>query len=144
LRNLVHLDLSYNYIHEIGDEIGSLVNLQTLNATFSYVNSISPSIARLARLRTLALSYNYNMRLPAALAELTELETVNLEGSFFPCVPDAVRAMSLLANQTYFDYTRACEAVPQPIGYSQTRNDACLWNGYYGFWYKAACDGTLE
>jgi hypothetical protein len=144
LRNLVHLDLSYNYLYDIGDDIGGLKSLQTLLASFSLVQSVSPSINRLSRLRALDLSNSYSLRLPATLAELNELESVQLEGSSFQCVPDAVRAMPLFANQTYFDETPACEAVPRPISYSQTRNDACLWNAYYGFWYKAACDGTLR
>jgi hypothetical protein len=146
LHNLVHLDLSHNYLFEIGDEVGDLVNLQALLAPFSYVNSVSPRINRLTHLRHLDLRGSYWLRLPAALAELQQLESVQLqelEYSFFPCVPDAVRAMPLLANQSYFNNTPACEAVPRPIGYSQTRNAACLWDAYYGFWYKAACDGTL-
>jgi hypothetical protein len=147
LRNLVHLALSYTYLYEIGDEIGDLIKLQTLLAPYSYVNSISPRINRLTNLRHLDLRGSYWLRLPAAFAELTLLESVQLqelEYSYFPCVPDAVRAMPIFANQSYFDDTPACEAVPRPIGYSQARNDACLWNGYYGFWYKAACDGTLR
>jgi hypothetical protein len=143
LRNLAHLDVSFSDIYEIGDKIGGLINLQTLVAPFSNVQSVSPSINRLTHLRVLDLRYSYWLRLPATLAGLGELESVQLEGSYFQCVPDAVRAMPIFANQSYFDYTPACEAVPRPIGYSQARNDACLWNGYYGFWYKAACDGTL-
>jgi Leucine-rich repeat (LRR) protein len=143
LRNLEHLDVSYNNIYEIGDEIGGLVKLQTLIAPFSFVQSVSPRINRLTHLHHLDLRDSYYLRLPATLAELNELESVQLEGSYYPCVPDAVRAMPVMANTHYFDYTLSCAAVPQPIGYAQTRNDACLWDAYYGFWYKAACDGTF-
>ena len=70
-------------------------------------------------------------------------QMVNLETLDDPGEADAVRAMPILADKHYFDYTPACEAIPRPIGYSQTRNDACLWDAYYGFWYKADCIGEL-
>jgi Leucine-rich repeat (LRR) protein len=141
LRNLVYLDIAHNYIYEIGDEIGDLVNLENFIAPFSNVYNLSPRINRLTHLRHLDLRYSYYLRLPATLAELNELESVELEGSYYPCVPDAVRAMPVMADAHYFDNTPSCAAVPQPIGYAQTRNEACLWDAYYGFWYKAACDG---
>jgi hypothetical protein len=143
LRNLMHLDVSFSSIPGIWDEIGQLQKLETIVALYGQVYEVFPSIIRATRLRILDLRANYPLRLPASLAEMTGLESVLLEGSSFPCVPDAVRAMSILANQHYFDYTPSCEAIPQPIGYAQKRNEACLWDAYYGFWYKAACDGTL-
>jgi Leucine-rich repeat (LRR) protein len=141
LRNLVSLDLSFNYLSEIGDEIGLLPKLESFTAIFTYAESLSSAIARLARLRVIDMSYSHYLRLPASLAQLTQLEVLNFRDSSFPCVPDVVRAMPILADTHYFDYVYACKAIPRPIGYSQTRNDACLWDAYYGFWYKAACDG---
>jgi hypothetical protein len=141
LRNLVFLDLSCNFLTVIGDEIGQLPKLESFTAIFTYAESLSPAIARLTRLRVLDMRISSYLRLPASLAQLTQLEVVDFLESRFQCVPDAVRAMPLLVNTHLFDYVRSCEAIPRPIGYSQTRNDACLWDAYYGFWYKAACDG---
>jgi hypothetical protein len=144
LRNLVYLDVSYNYLYHIGDELGELVKLETFVAQYSSTNTLSAKINRLTNLRVLDLrSSSYSLRLPATLAELTQLESVLLDFNVFTCVPNAVRNMPLLADTHYFDSVFSCEEIPRPIGYSQKRNDACLWDAYYGFWYKAACDGTL-
>jgi hypothetical protein len=144
LHSLVYLNLSDNDITEIGDKISELKNLETLIVTESHVTTVSAAIGRLTHMHTLDLRGNPLLRLPASLASLTRLQVLSIQDSNFECVPDAVRAMPLLADAHYFDNTPSCEAAlwaeaQRLLCYSLMRSDACLRSEETGLWYKIAC-----
>ncbi len=103
--SLVVLEISYNHIHEIPQQIGQLVLLKELRASFNKISSLPDSIGRLKRLRVLRLTSNRITKIPAEIGKLEQLEELSLNENLLESIPNslalcpALRTLKLQNNR---------------------------------------------
>jgi hypothetical protein len=145
LRNLRDLSIANAYLWgAIPEEITTLGQLVQLDLSDNY-NSDGPAfLGRLTSLQSLRLNNNYIGSIPSTWGHLVNLRTLELFGNQFNCLPELVRALPNIDNSWQLMRYPACPAVPLPLSFNQARNTACLWDPYYEFWYRAACDAQAD
>lgn len=87
MKNIEHLDLSFNEFTEIPEEISQLQKLMFLRIGHGYVRKIPRSIGNLKHLVELNLLYNFVEEIPTEVAELPSLTILNLCGNALKTVP---------------------------------------------------------
>lgn len=102
LPNLKKLDLSYNKIVEIPDEIDNLISLKKLSLEFNSISSISPNIGKLCNLKSLILFANYITSLPSELKNL-KLKNLYINFNELTCVcnriPTSLKYLDVSNNE---------------------------------------------
>lgn len=95
---LVVLDISYNHIHEIPQQIGQLVLLKELRCSFNKITTIPSTLGRLKRLRILKLNANRLIKVPAELGKLEQLEELNLNENILESIPNTLALCPVLRS----------------------------------------------
>lgn len=95
---LVVLDISYNHIHDIPQQIGQLVLLKELRCSFNKISSIPDTIGRLKRLRILLLNANRLIKIPSELGKLEQLEELNLNENLLEQLPNTLALCPVLRS----------------------------------------------
>jgi hypothetical protein len=171
LTQLTVLDLSFNPLNgEWPTPVFQLSNLRNLSVSACQLwRPIPEEITKLKDLVRLDLSDNNNFHSPAFLARLIHLQYLNvagtgiyeipsewgdlvdvktlaLHGNKIRCLPQSVRLLPDLIPWVA-DQVRGypvCSEAPLPLSFNLARNTACLWDPYYEFWYRAACDAQAD
>ena len=79
------MDLKYNHITELPDDIGDLTELEELDLYENRLRSLSPRIGRLHSLRRLDLAWNRLTSLPIELGNLADnLQVIHIKGNRIP------------------------------------------------------------
>ncbi len=102
LTKLIELDLDYNFLTEIPDEIGQLTNLRILTLKSNNIKYSLPStVGNLDSLRWLSLSKNnFGSPLPSSIGDLTKLFRLDLfKSGFTGPIP---KEIGHLSNLCYF------------------------------------------
>ena len=95
-KQLTVLDLSFNQLQTLPDEIGTLKMLTILNCACNVLESIPPAIGRLRRLQRLKLNGNRLKILPDEIGDCHRLSVICLSENQMNRLPDSVnRCMSL-------------------------------------------------
>lgn len=87
LKTLKHLDIGYNWITELPDEIEKLQSLETLSIHESRLQKLPEAIGRLKNLKILDVQGNYLETLPLSLLDSDLLETVYLSAYKYHDLP---------------------------------------------------------
>ena len=96
---LITLDISFNEIKIIPDEIKNLKNLENLFAQNNKIEFISPEISNLKNLEVLNLSCNNIKSLPFEFCELKKLKSINLGENklkYFPIILGEIKTIEYL------------------------------------------------
>ncbi|MDR0373114.1 MAG: leucine-rich repeat domain-containing protein [Nitrososphaerota archaeon] len=93
---LKYLDLSYNNLENLPNELQKLTNLQTLNIAGNRLGSLPDWIQKLTNLQTLNTSYNNLGALPDWIQKLTNLQTLNIDGNNLGALPDGIQKLTNL------------------------------------------------
>jgi Leucine-rich repeat (LRR) protein len=89
-RSIIHLDLSFNCLVELPDEIGTLCNLQSINVSCNKLQSIPHSIGRLRRLTSLKAEGNKLNNLPEELGSCISLKSIHLAENQINNLPESL------------------------------------------------------
>lgn len=108
------IDLSYNRLQELGDNIASCAILKILKLNDNKLKVISSKIGQLEKLEILHLERNLLEHLPNELSELNNLKVLNLYQNKFKVFPKQVlslRSLEMLdLSQNQIDF------IPDEIG----------------------------
>ncbi|MFO7795703.1 MAG: leucine-rich repeat domain-containing protein [Promethearchaeati archaeon] len=74
IKNLLSLNLSYNYINEIPDWIGELYSLKSLDLSYNELNSLPKSISNLINLESLNIEHNKLREIPDEIYNMKSLK----------------------------------------------------------------------
>lgn len=108
------LDLSFNRLQILNENISSFKNLKTLNLSHNKLKIISNSIGQLVKLETLNLENNLLESLPNEVVRLENLKTFNLSSNMFKRLP--VQALSF-KNIELLDLSKnEIELIPDEVG----------------------------
>ncbi|GFH46030.1 hypothetical protein CTEN210_02504 [Chaetoceros tenuissimus] len=86
-RNLCFLNLQYNLLEEVPQEIGALYNLQTLNVSHNKIRTLPNEFCLMTSLLKLDFSYNLLHELPQNFGALQELTTLNCRSNSLSGLP---------------------------------------------------------
>jgi Leucine-rich repeat (LRR) protein len=114
LLNLQKLDLEFNIISEISEEMGSLTNLKKLNLNANQLGSIPPVIERLINLKDLNLARCQVSELSERACNLTNLKNLSLEHNAIRAIPSEIRRYVYL-KQLYL-HNNKITCIPPEIG----------------------------
>jgi hypothetical protein len=146
LHNLRNLTMSNAYLwRAIPEEITNLKQLDRLDLSENY-NGDSPAfLGRLTSLQHLRMNNNAIGSIPSTWGHLVNLRSLMLFGNQITCLPESVRSLPNIGSNLWqvLSYP-ACPDAPLPLSFNQARNTACLWDPYYEFWYRAACDAQAD
>lgn len=113
-QSLRTLDLSFNRLQLIGDNIESYKNLKILKLSNNRLRMIANAIGRLEKLETLALDNNLLEYLPDRLSNLECLKTLTLSSNRFKQFPKQVCGLKSLE---LLDLSQnEIESIPDEIG----------------------------
>lgn len=90
------VELCYNGLVVLPNEIQKLKSLQYLNVGFNKLTHLPRDLGKLSKLTTLILEGNRIGKLPRSIGELVSLETLNLEGNQLKELPESVGNLSAL------------------------------------------------
>lgn len=90
LTNLNEINLIYNNIYAIPDEISNLKNLKILKINFNYIIKLPPSIIKLQKLYILDLSYNHINILQEEICELSNLQRLLIVNNNITFIPEYI------------------------------------------------------
>lgn len=96
LKNLKHLDLTYNPIQELPTEIGALSGLTELQLQNTKLESLPASIGQLKQLIILGLGNNNLQTLPTEFGQLKSLKGLNLSGNNLTHLPASIGKLTNL------------------------------------------------
>ncbi|GAM27463.1 hypothetical protein SAMD00019534_106390 [Acytostelium subglobosum LB1] len=97
LVTLEDLDLSYNSLQQLTDELFMVVQLNKLNISFNQLQALPPAINMLKLLRTLNLMNNQLTALPKEIGQTISLQTMNISFNKIVLIP---KEMGSLINLT--------------------------------------------
>ena len=107
------LDLDYENLIDVPDEIFTLVNLEILNLSCNELTMIPDSISVLTNLQELNLRSNYLTSLPESMCNLTNLLELNLCSNDLVKLPDSLD--KLLKLKTLILYDNKLCSLPKSI-----------------------------
>ncbi|RLN95717.1 hypothetical protein BBJ28_00005315 [Nothophytophthora sp. Chile5] len=84
---LVTLDLSFNQLKVLSDEIGALTKLETLKLSHNGLQALPETLGGLTSLQTLDVTHNSLVTLPGSVGELHNLETLLLSHNQLQSLP---------------------------------------------------------
>jgi hypothetical protein len=127
------------------EEITNLKQLERLDLSNNW-NTLSPAfLGRMTSLQHLRLVNNLIWSVPSAWGNLVNLRSLELFLNQITCLPQSVLSLPKLSLSLWqvLSYP-VCPDAPLPLSFNQARNTACLWDPYYEFWYRAACDAQAD
>ena len=92
------LDLSYNYLRILPQEIGQLTALRELNLTHNTLTALPPEISQLTALQDLNLTENQLTTLPPEIGQLTALTSLDLYGNCLTILPPEIGQLIVLPS----------------------------------------------
>lgn len=93
---LIHLDISFNQLQTLPDEISYLRLLQELNCSRNKLHSLPKSIGSLTQLRVLKANGNCIITLPNEIGRCSSLECLNLSENALKSIPQEIAECSCL------------------------------------------------
>jgi len=96
LKILQLLDLSFNNIKELPEDLTSLTNLRVLNISCNRFTQLPDFVSRITILENLSFGYNQLDSLPDSFQALTNLKVVHAGGNKFSVFPTALRSLPAL------------------------------------------------
>ncbi|KAH1092126.1 hypothetical protein J1N35_019383 [Gossypium stocksii] len=118
LTQLAVLDLSYNYLQSIPEDIGRLTNLVALNLSSNrFIGAIPSSVSNLTNLASLFLQSNQlDGSIPEDIGRLTNLIALNLSSNrFIGAIPSSVSNLTNLAS-LFLQSNQLDGSIPEDIG----------------------------
>lgn len=88
--NLKRLDLRYNHITHISNEISNLVTLEHLDLCHNELQTINTKLSDLTNLKVLDMAFNKITSIPNELSKLTNLKRLDLYYNRLTCIPDEI------------------------------------------------------
>jgi len=95
MKNLMQLDLSHNRLSAL-DTGFTFKRLEFLDISFNQISSLPDDIAQLKRLKYFRCTDNQLKMLPAGISDLTLLEELNLEGNQLTTLPEKLYKLKKL------------------------------------------------
>jgi len=95
---LAVLDLSFNQLQTLPDEIGTLMMLKTLNCACNILESIPSAIGRLTRLKWLKLNGNRLKMLPDEISDCRRLSVLCLSENQIDRLPESLSCCTSLTD----------------------------------------------
>ena len=93
---LLHLDVSFNQLQTLPDEISCLHALQELNCACNKLQSLPGSIASLAWLRVIKANGNAITTIPKEIGKCKALESLNLSENILTSIPQEIAGCTRL------------------------------------------------
>ena len=93
---LLHLDVSFNQLQALPDEISCLHALQELNCACNKLQSLPGSIASLAWLRVIKANGNAITTIPKEIGKCKALESLNLSENILTSIPQEIAGCTRL------------------------------------------------
>ena len=90
VQEIVILDLSFNQMQSLPDEIGLLKQMATFNCSCNALTKVPPSIGRLRRLKELKLNGNKLSTLPNEISDCRKLSKLYLNENGLKQLPDSI------------------------------------------------------
>ncbi|KAG8347652.1 putative dual specificity protein phosphatase [Trypanosoma vivax] len=100
LLHVVSIDLSYNKLKELPEELCFLVNIESLVVAHNELEKLPSSLSRLAHLDRLDASHNCLVDLPDSFSSLTELSTIALDYNDFQAFPNVLQEIIYATRDT--------------------------------------------
>ncbi len=94
---LMELNIHYNYLESLPDELSSLQELSSLNASHNFLQALPESFYYFTQLTTLDLSYNILKEIADELGFLDNLTTLRLNDNHLRGVPNALKNLKHLS-----------------------------------------------
>jgi Leucine-rich repeat (LRR) protein len=113
LKNLNSLDLTFNKLEAIPDEIGDLPQLEMLYIANNFISTISEQLAKLTKLKDLNLNHNALKVWPDCFSELAALKELKLVGNQLESVPKEIAKLQNLEKLNLRE--NKLSALPQSI-----------------------------
>ncbi|EFA79149.1 villin [Heterostelium album PN500] len=95
---LEDLDLSYNSLQLLSDELYHVVNLKKLNISFNQLQSIGANIALLKQLKVLNLSNNQLVAIPKEIGQSLSLQIINISFNKLEALPKEIGLLNQLTK----------------------------------------------
>uniref|UniRef100_A0A4W3HS42 P53-induced death domain protein 1 n=1 Tax=Callorhinchus milii TaxID=7868 RepID=A0A4W3HS42_CALMI len=114
LRDLTHLDLSFNSLVCLPECVTELRGLRALLVCRNLLTALPPAVGKLTRLTFLSLMTNRLRELPATLGDLIKLQRLDASDNQLEALPEELGS---LGNCTELDFSgNRLETVPSSIG----------------------------
>lgn len=109
-KNLIQLDLSYNRLIQISDEICFQLKLEVLYLSHNILRCISPSICNLVSLKKLKLNNNCIKKISPDIGKLVNLNKLDLHNNGLSSIPQEISQLIslkklILHNNNIKDYS---------------------------------------
>ncbi|MFA5074908.1 MAG: leucine-rich repeat domain-containing protein [Candidatus Babeliales bacterium] len=111
--NVTNLDLSYNNLTSLPDELCNLTNLTKLDLHVNKLTSLPPEIRNLTNLTSLNLYSNKLTSLPSEIRNLTNLRVLNLDNNNLTSLPAEIRNLTNLTSLNL--YSNKLTSLPSEI-----------------------------
>ena len=112
---ICNLDLSRMSLTEIPQEVYTLKNLETLNLEYNFLESIPDEVAQLSFLKDLNLSNNNLTAFPEIILSLSNLNIIKLNTNEIPLIPVSIVDLSNL-KELHLSYNRLTAIPPEIAG----------------------------
>lgn len=109
LRTLTEIDLSFNQIYVLNEDIGSLSNLVKLQVNNNKLTTLPKSIGNLKKLQSLEVRSNAISVLPTELGDLVSLVKLDISHNKIGELPSEIGKLEKLTN---FDWKENVISVP--------------------------------
>ncbi|CAH1271855.1 MFHAS1 [Branchiostoma lanceolatum] len=120
--SLKHLDIYFNAIQSLPDDIGEMKELQYLNLSSNCLKHLPPSIGNLQKVVELVLEYNQIEQLPVSIGSLEKLSILKLSENCLRAVPNSLGNLHCLKEIDLSN--NSLESIPEIVG--SLKNIVCL------------------